>query len=366
MPILFTLYTDGYYGTERMTIAIALALQASDVLPIIVSPPGRAVAEARAKGLTVLETAKAASDGSMRGLDFRGFGAVIGPFLRDNPRLGIVSSHPGHSLAFAMLNVRYRRATAQIFVAHGVPDVSLQTRTVFNTLPMRIVAISSYSRERLLRSGVKERRVCLVENFLSADQVAGAPQRPPFECSGIQRVAIVSRIQPVKRIELLLTCLENRPDLSALDFHIYGSGRREDGTGYFDALCSRASERGLRVHFEGYRTDVAEQLARSDLLLHLNPTEPFGLVVLEAMAAGIPVLVPDRGGAASIVEEGVNGRHFVADDDSNLGNRLIEFANAPPELLNQLVAGGRASLESRFSEAHRIADYRRLLSVPLA
>src|SRR5262249_1687392 len=60
-----------------------------------------------------------------------------------------------------------------------------------------------------------------------------------------------------------------------------------------------ASEFAGRVHFLSNITDrgaLADWLTDADLFVHPNPCEPFGIAPLEAMAAGLPVVVPDRGG----------------------------------------------------------------------
>ncbi|MGF1835274.1 glycosyltransferase family 4 protein [Photobacterium sanguinicancri] len=71
-----------------------------------------------------------------------------------------------------------------------------------------------------------------------------------------------------------------------------------------------------RVYFMGVRTDVAKLMAASDLLLHPAHYEPFGNVVLEAMAAGLGVIVSDFVGAKDLVEPNKNGficKAFSAD-----------------------------------------------------
>ena len=81
--------------------------------------------------------------------------------------------------------------------------------------------------------------------------------------------------------------------------------------------------------------------------MHTCPEEPFGLVVLEAMAADVPVLVPDRGGPDFIVEAGVSGFKFRADDAADLAARLADLAAAPAGVLNRAAAGGRVAVTER-------------------
>ena len=106
-------------------------------------------------------------------------------------------------------------------------------------------------------------------------------------------------------------------------------------------------------------------LAASDLLLHLCPAEPFGLAILEAMAAGVPVMVPSSGGASSLVTDGCSGFHFQADDPDSLASRLKQLMNAPRDLLNTVVAGGDEALATRFSPVERIHDYQALIEEEL-
>lgn len=61
------------------------------------------------------------------------------------------------------------------------------------------------------------------------------------------------------------------------------------------------------VIFTGKRNDMAELLAISDMMIHLSEKEAFGLVLLEAMACGVPSVATNRGGIPEVIENGVNG-----------------------------------------------------------
>jgi glycosyltransferase involved in cell wall biosynthesis len=98
------------------------------------------------------------------------------------------------------------------------------------------------------------------------------------------------------------------------------------------------------------------------LLIHTSPEEPFGLVVLEAMAANLPVLVADAAGPGAIVEDGVNGFKFRPDDSAHLAQRLAELQSAPAEKFNAVVAGGRHTVEETYSATKMLHRYRELFS----
>ena len=170
---------------------------------------------------------------------------------------------------------------------------------------------------------------------------------------------MVSRVDSIKRVDLLLDALDAHPELESISFRILGSGRE------LEALRQRASLNHPNVTFVGFSQDVAGELRKSDLLLHLCPVEPFGLSIIEAMAAGTPVLVPDAGGAGSLVEEGVSGFKFEANDPDSLARHLGDLSRFPVKVLNAVVAGGLCALETRFSASARLEDYARLLKEEL-
>lgn len=147
------------------------------------------------------------------------------------------------------------------------------------------------------------------------------------------------------------------PGLGAIRFDIYGSG--EEAT----ALRERA-RRHPNVTLHGFVPDAAAALASADLLLHTCPEEPFGLVLLEAFAAGVPVLVPNSGGAGDLVQHYVNGWHFSANDATALGQQLQVLATAPAALLNALALGGRQALAQAHDPQRQAQRYARLVGLP--
>ena len=188
----------------------------------------------------------------------------------------------------------------------------------------------------------------VVNNFLTADRVASAPKRPAFASAGVRNVLLIARLDPLKRVGLLLDALDLEPELRQLSFKVIGVGPE------LAMLRDRAKASHPNVEFVGFRGEVAADVAGADLLLHTCPVETFGLVVLEAMAGDVPVLVPDQGGTDMLVEEGVSGFKFRADDAGHLADRLAGVGRAPPpSTLNRAVAGGRVVVNERFAAPRR-------------
>lgn len=109
-------------------------------------------------------------------------------------------------------------------------------------------------------------------------------------------------------------------------------------------------ELGLTFHvkFLGTRSDVAQVLRASDVFCHAAPFEPFGIVAIEAMAVGLPIIVPDAGGIREIVEQNVNGLLYAALDHEALSAEMLSLAE-DHELRESMGRSGRRIAEEKFS-----------------
>jgi glycosyltransferase involved in cell wall biosynthesis len=345
IPLVYALHSGNLYGTERMALATAESL-ADEFEPTIFAPPGPAMEEARRLGI--------ATQHFTHPLDFAW---KLRPFLSGSQRLAFVATGVTHSLACIAWNRLYRRQVVHLHMVHGGADerLSYGRKRRLNGADVIFVAVSAFVKERLVANGVYENQVTVIENFLPDRRIAATPKRMPFKQSGVRNVVVISRVDPIKRLDVLLAALDCSPTLNALSFRVFGAGWE------LERLRARAAARNPNVTFAGFRANVARELAAADLLVHTCPEEPFGLAIIEAMAANVPVLVPDSGGAGDLVEEGVSGFHFAANWPKSLASRLLDLRNAPASLLNGVVAGARQLLTTRFSAAARTADYRRLL-----
>lgn len=315
--------------------------------PMLLAPPGPVHVEARRVGVMSYPFASG-----------RDLLVLLRALLVAHRTLAFMATAMMHSLVMLGWNALYRHNVAHIHVVHGGADEtkSYGRKRWLNRTSIAIVAVSAFVKERLAAHGVQEHRVSVIENFLPLSSSGVRPQRKIFIRPGVERALVISRLDPIKRVDLLLDALNRAPELRALQVRILGSGWDAE------ALRSRAALAHPNVTFVGFSENVEQELAAADLLVHLCPVEPFGLSLLEAMAARVPVLTPDTGGAAALVEEGVSGFHFRANDAAALAARLRELRVAPAEQLNAVVAGGMLALTTRFAETERIADYQQLLT----
>jgi glycosyltransferase involved in cell wall biosynthesis len=344
-PVLYVLHSSQLYGTERMALATARTLE-DEFETIFIGPPGIGLLEAQRQGYQTYEYRTS-----------RDLAGVLGPLLRKYRSLTFAGTGPRYNLVCIALNIYFRRQIRQLQIVHGGAGErnDYARKKVLNPFNVTLIGVSDYVKEKLIQYGVRPDRIDVVNNFLLPDRIENAPRREPFT-SGVRRAVAVSRAVQLKRLDLLFDAVDHSPELRDFPIEIIGDGPE------LLPLSERAAGSYPNLAFLGFREDVASRYAQADLLVHTCPTEPFGLVILEAMAARVPVLVPNQGGAASLVEDGISGFVYRANDAEHLAHRLAELRNAEPALLNRVAENAARQLETRFSAEAARARYRRLFA----
>ena len=119
------------------------------------------------------------------------------------------------------------------------------------------------------------------------------------------------------------------------------------------------------VKFLGTRSDVASVLRACDVFCHAAPWEPFGIAAIEAMAAGLPIVVPDAGGIREILETGEGGLLYPALDHHALGQAMVRLTH-DPSLRKTMKAAGRRIVEERFSVQAYLSSLYGEYGIPVA
>jgi glycosyltransferase involved in cell wall biosynthesis len=92
-----------------------------------------------------------------------------------------------------------------------------------------------------------------------------------------------------------------------------------------------------KVIFTGSRADVPLLLKSFDILVHPADREPFGRVIMEAMALGVPVVATASGGPSEIIEEGISGFLVDVGDKKNIVEKVVMLLKDSP--LRQAIGG---------------------------
>ena len=146
--------------------------------------------------------------------------------------------------------------------------------------------------------------VCLAKKLQTAQREA---LRTRLDIAHEALVLIqVSRMQPGKGHWLLLDALARLAHAPQWVCWIAGGPQRPEEVGYAKSLHARAIDLGIehRIRFLGQRSDVAELLLAADIYCQPNlGPEAFGIAIIEAMHAGLPVVTTEVGGPVEILDE---------------------------------------------------------------
>lgn len=187
----------------------------------------------------------------------------------------------------------------------------------------RIVAVSEWSRSLLLENGVPPEKLFFSRHGTSAETVRATERKR----GGILRLVFLGRHAEVKGLHLLIGAIRSLPDL-AVSLDIYGICQGPE-----DELCKNRAVRQAagdpRIVFYppvGHR-GVAEKIASYDALAVPSIWMETGpLVVLEAFAAGVPVIANPLGGLKELIKRGENGWFVDTPDEAGWRKMLLELS----------------------------------------
>lgn len=232
-----------------------------------------------------------------------------------------------------------------------------------------LISVSSPIRGRLIeRDGVHPEKISLIPNAVvpASDTNPGASGALPDEWREGPLIGAVARLQPEKGIANLLkaaarvssSCPEAR-------FLVVGDGPLRE-----ELLCL-ADRLGLRerVRFLGHRADARALIGLLDVLVVPSLTEGTPLTVLEAMAAGVPIVASAVGGIPDQVRHDKEGLLVPPNDTAALGDALLELLQ-DSDRARRLGEAGRRRADSGFTHAEMVrkieAVYHAALGRPTA
>lgn len=205
----------------------------------------------------------------------------------------------------------------------------------------------------------------MVEDFrVERDNIRLIPRSVDLDKFNIQRqnkpgqsefvVTILGRITPLKGhnyfIEAMAKVVRTMPYVK---IWIIGDAPANK-LDYKESLVTLVQRLGLKdhVHFLGNRSDVNELLAKSDVVVLSTVTqEAFGRVILEAQAAGVPVVATKVGGVVDIIDDGETGLLVMPKDVDGMAREVMRLIK-DRDLAQRLVINARQKLENNFTLEH--------------
>lgn len=257
----------------------------------------------------------------------------------DHFRDGICTRCVGHLPLAGVRHACYKDSYAFSLIAAVDNSYHRLRRTLLRSVD-RIIAPSQFVADRLIEAGIPDDRLVVKPHF-----VEPRPERPQ-PASASNRVVFVGRLAPGKGVEVLLRAWDR---LGRTDLELVLAG---DGD-----LMSELRESAPRgVTFLGWtkREDVFDLLMTSRAMVFPSEWfEPFGMVLIEAMAAGLPVLVSDIAATRSIVDPDPR-LLAVAGDDRDLADRLRVLLD--DDLIDRESRRVRERQHERFSPESNIGE----------
>ncbi len=211
----------------------------------------------------------------------------------------------------------------------------------------RIIALTAHEASLLESRGVPAERIVVIPDGVDVDEFTGIPPRP---VRTVPIALFVGRLYPQQKgLETLVRALALLP--SSVDLKVRLMGEDWGGAALVQRLASDLQVGGrIAVIGPVSRTKLLQEYAAADLLVLPSLFEPFGIVLLEAMAAGLPVVASRVGGIPEVVAEGETGLLVKPGDESELASALLRLAK-DADLRRRLGERGRQRSASYAWEA---------------
>jgi glycosyltransferase involved in cell wall biosynthesis len=254
---------------------------------------------------------------------------------------------PAAALARVPVRVGARR---DVFIPERTPGQELLQRISYQ-FAHQVVANSSAAADRLIEEGVPDWRIANIANGIDLSRFAA-----PAATAHRRVVTTVANLRPGKGHDVLLKAaarvVRRIPDVQ---FRIVGDGsRRQELERQAAALRISA-----QVAFLGHRDDVPAVLHGSDLFAFPSFMEASPNAVIEAMAAGLPIVATRAGGIPEVIEHERNGLLVPPGDDRALAAAILRLIERPQQA-SELAEAARRTVESRFSFDRMVGEFQAL------
>lgn len=217
--------------------------------------------------------------------------------------------------------------------------LKLLAKLVFRTYRFAWATSPVVAKELKERWGVPEERIVTAPNLVELQHISPAIRPGTGQDPGAPfRLLIVTRLQRHKGVDIAIRALAELKD-SRVVLRVVGEGDEQ----YAEELRRLAQQLGIsnRVEWPGKiaREHLAEEYRRASLLLVPSRYEPFGIVLIEAMASGLPIAASNVGGIPHVVNGGECALLVEAGDAAALARAITDLAGNPDEMRRLSEAG---------------------------
>ncbi len=235
--------------------------------------------------------------------------------------------------------------------------IRLHNWIVNSRIASGLIAVSTFTKAQAMEEGVKPEKIKIIFNGIDLADFSTAKNEA--HQSKLRKepdtliVLSVGRLVEQKGHEFLIrsapAVVSNRPEVA---FYIAGDGPLKD------SLNALIASLGItdNFHLLGNRKDVPELLGEADLFVLPSIYEGLPISLLEAMAAGLPVICTDIPAARDVIEDGVSGRLVPPKDVEALASAIVDLLS-DQEKRNILAKNAEKRVKTAFSLDHMGQSY---------
>ena len=261
----------------------------------------------------------------------------------------------------ALLAKRYNKKVRVVYTNHFILANDLVTRISNRLLDKRqdrMIAVCNKGREQLIANGWSADKIQVVHNGVDLSAWSGTRTDSTLRAElGIPENRFVmlcaSRFADDKGHSYLIRSVKALQGLTQVPFTLVlaGDGELLEPT---KALCSQLGLDSDVVKFIGFRKDMKNLFKAADLYINSSRHEALSFLIIEAMAAGLPVIATDMGGNSDIVNDDAGCGLLVEYDNPDSMAGAMKVMMEEPDFLAQCREGARRTIEEKF-EVNKMA-----------
>jgi glycosyltransferase involved in cell wall biosynthesis len=224
----------------------------------------------------------------------------------------------------------------------------------------KVIAPSASVAASLRQQGLFDKsKIVSIPYGIDIDHYAQRPAR--VNSSDRRLVGMIGHLSPIKGQDVFIRAAASiAAEHENVDFLVVGEDKEQDGRNRAE-IEKLVADLGLadRINLTGWKDDVRDVLEMLDIFVCPSRIEPFGLVMVEAMAAGVPVVATQSEGALEIIEDGATGRLVPIGDTIALAWTISGLLASEGER-RSLTENALHSVRERFSLERMITHTERI------
>jgi glycosyltransferase involved in cell wall biosynthesis len=188
----------------------------------------------------------------------------------------------------------------------------------------RFIAVSNYTRQKLINSGVKKERIAVVHNGIDLEEI-GKIRTIKYAAPTI---CCVSRLVKYKKVDTLIKAVALvKEKIPKIQCNIIGTGPEKKSLNNLIG-CLKLEKNAHLLGFIPKHRDVLKEIKKSQVFCLPSSVEGFGMTVIEALACGVPCVISDIPPLLEITEGGRGCAIFRAGNHEELAESIMSLINA--------------------------------------